>query len=67
IHSRLPERFENYFEPFVGGGALFYSLTDRLNAERRSAELSDHNFELVVTYQVVKKQPEKLIAALGTV
>lgn len=60
IHARLPRKFGNYYEPFVGGGAVFFSLSDRL--ER--AFLSDHNLELVITYNVIKREPENLIRQL---
>jgi len=56
----LPDDFHDYYEPFVGGGALFFSIYKKL--ER--AYLSDHNLELVITYQVIKNDPDKLIDAL---
>lgn len=47
-----------YFEPFVGGGAVFFDLLPK------EAELSDLNKELVVTYNVIKNNVEGLIKAL---
>ncbi|MDD3694132.1 MAG: DNA adenine methylase [Candidatus Pacebacteria bacterium] len=47
-----------YFEPFVGGGAVFFDLLPK------KAELSDLNRELVVTYNVIKSDVEKLIKSL---
>ncbi|HEX8228278.1 MAG TPA: DNA adenine methylase [Chloroflexia bacterium] len=58
--SRVPEKFGTYYEPFVGGGALFFSLNGRLT----DAFLSDTNFELVITYNVIKKDPQSLIEQL---
>ena len=60
IARRLPPTFGTYWEPFVGGGAVFFALDSRLHA----AQLSDVNVELVRTYQVIRDQPERLIAAL---
>ena len=57
-----PEKFEpktgRYFEPFVGGGAVFFDLLPR------KAFLSDLNNELVVTYNVIKNNVESLIKSL---
>lgn len=57
-----PEKFEvktgRYFEPFVGGGAVFFDLLPS------KAFLSDLNNELVVTYNVIKNDVEKLIVSL---
>ena len=47
-----------YFEPFVGGGAMFFDLLPK------KAVLSDMNLELVKTYNVVKGDVEALIAKL---
>ncbi len=47
-----------YFEPFLGGGSVFFSLaTD-------DALLSDANAELVDAYLGVKESPEDVIAVL---
>jgi DNA adenine methylase len=57
-----PEKFDpkdgKYFEPFVGGGAVFFDLLPE------KATLSDLNNELVVTYNVIKNDVENLIALL---
>jgi len=51
-----------YFEPFVGSGAVFFHLQPRGLFERYS--LSDANAELVNLYQVVRDQPDALLACL---
>jgi DNA adenine methylase len=57
-----PENFDSktgkYFEPFVGGGAVFFDLLPE------TAYLSDLNNELVVTYNVIKSDVENLIKSL---
>lgn len=57
---RVPSSFNTYYEPFVGGAALFFALNGRV----QEAVLSDTNFDLVVTYNAVKKDCDKLIALL---
>lgn len=56
--ENLPDSFNAYYEPFVGGGALFFAL------KPKQAVLSDVNLDLVITYNVVKKNPEQLIKQL---
>jgi DNA adenine methylase len=60
----FPPHFERYYEPFVGGGAVFFHLwnTQRLPAE---VYLFDHNAELVNVYQVVRDSVEALIEQLN--
>jgi DNA adenine methylase len=53
--------FARYFEPFLGGGALFFHLASRLHF---SARLSDANCELVNAYNIVKYDVEGLISVL---
>ncbi|MBU4217061.1 DNA adenine methylase [Patescibacteria group bacterium] len=47
-----------YFEPFVGGGAMFFDLLPK------RAVLSDMNLELVTTYNVIKNDVSALIKKL---
>ncbi|KKR21738.1 MAG: adenine methylase protein [Candidatus Moranbacteria bacterium GW2011_GWA2_39_41] len=47
-----------YFEPFVGGGAMFFNLLPK------KAVLSDMNLELVKTYNVIKTDVDGLIKKL---
>lgn len=58
--SRLPENISEYYEPFTGGAALFFS--QHKNIEK--AVLSDVNIDLLLTYQVIKKDVELLIEKL---
>lgn len=47
-----------YFEPFVGGGAVFFDL------HPKNATISDLNSELITTYLVVRDNAEHLIESL---
>lgn len=57
-----PEGFDpihaTYYEPFVGGGAVFFDLLPN------NAVLSDLNFELATAYNVIKDDVESLIDSL---
>lgn len=57
----FPERFDRYFEPFLGGGAVFFSAVGRF----KQATLSDVNAELINAYNVVRDFPEDLVQQLG--
>lgn len=48
----------SYFEPFVGGGAVFFDLLPN------KSYLSDMNLELVTTYNIIKSDVEPLIKSL---
>ena len=56
----FPAQFGRYFEPFVGGGAVFFSLDSRI----QSAYLSDINLELMITYKMIASEPDRLIEEL---
>ena len=58
--DRLPASFGAYWEPFVGGGALFFEIHEPLSA----AVLSDSNFDLTIAYGAVRGDPVALIAKL---
>lgn len=54
----FPTRFKTYYEPFLGGGAIFFHLLPT------QAFLMDINAELVNVYRCVKEQVEPLIELL---
>lgn len=58
----LPSKINNYFEPFVGGGALFWEV-NRLKKANKFF-LNDSNKRLINIYQVLKYNVDGLIGAL---
>lgn len=50
---------ENYYEPFVGGGAVFFDIAQRFNIG--SAFLYDNNQDLILTYLTIQKNVDGLI------
>jgi DNA adenine methylase len=50
---------KKYVEPFLGGGAVFFEVSQRHGVER--ACLSDVNKDLVLTYWVVQQKPDDLL------
>lgn len=64
IIKRMPSKFNTYFEPFVGGGALFFELKKRGMLEGKKSYLFDANKELINTYNTVKNNPYELIEIL---
>jgi len=60
----FPNDFKDYYEPFIGGGAVFFELYSRGLLKDKKTVLSDINEELINTYNVVKNNPYKLIKNL---
>jgi len=57
-----PQEIETYYEPFLGGGALFFALQAQGRFKR--AVLSDSNKELINAYVQVRDNVDGLIRAL---
>jgi DNA adenine methylase len=55
----LPAAYKRYFEPFLGGGAMFWHLRPV------AAALSDSNPELIATYCGVRDEPARVIELLS--
>ena len=62
IRRRLPDEIDTYYEPFVGGGAVFFALA--MEKRFRRAVLSDQNSELIETYTTVRDDVESVIREL---
>ena len=54
IEKHIPQYFDEYCEPFLGGGALYWYLNPRI------AYLGDTNEELINFYKVIKDNPKEL-------
>ena len=62
LSKHIPASFNQYFEPFLGGGAMFFYLSSK-NLQFTSY-LSDINEELINTYKIVKDKVEQLVDML---
>jgi DNA adenine methylase len=62
INELLHLSFNRYFEPFLGGGAVFFSQIRR--GIKFDAYLSDTNNELINAYIIVRDRPEEVIEVL---
>ncbi len=58
ITKNMPEKFNRYFEPFIGGGAVFFEM------QHENSYISDVNEELINLYNTIKANPEGLIKDL---
>jgi len=58
LEINMPKTYNRYFEPFIGGGALFFYL------QPDNAYISDMNEELINLYQVVRDNVDELITDL---
>ncbi len=58
LESRMPASMTRYYEPFVGGGALYF------NMQPDNAYLSDVNFNLIITYRAIRDDVNGVISNL---
>ena len=62
IEPHLPSKIDRYFEPFIGGGALFFYIMQKYRPS--FAFISDINPNLMITYEVIRDDVEGLIQQL---
>ena len=55
IKEYLPKKFGQYYEPFIGAGAVLFSL------QPKRSIINDTNSELINCYRVIKNNPEELL------
>lgn len=61
LEARLPEKLDVYFEPFLGGGALFFHIAHKVGV----ADLSDINEELILAFNAAQNNVSGLIEELS--
>ncbi|MCF2521115.1 Dam family site-specific DNA-(adenine-N6)-methyltransferase [Dyadobacter sp. CY351] len=60
----FPEKINNYHEPFLGSGSIFFYLKAS-KLITKTAYLSDINSELITTFQEVKANTNQLVTKLS--
>lgn len=60
LFKYIPNDYNKYIEPFVGGGALFFNLSPE------TAIINDSNEELINAYKIVRDDVDGLIELLRT-
>jgi DNA adenine methylase len=65
IGARVPSSYSGrYFEPFLGGGALFFHLMNTPGRAPKSAVLADTNGRLIRAYRGVRDDVERVLRSL---
>lgn len=63
LEDLFPKRVRRYFEPFLGSGAAFFGIGNKIGTEQ--PVLSDINEHLIVAFEAVRDDPEALIGRLS--
>lgn len=64
IIENLPNDFNNYFEPFVGGGSVILGIISS-QEKNRSYTISDINSSLINCYYIIQNNLDELIIELS--
>ncbi len=59
IRERMPKQFNNYYEPFVGGGAVIFELLPE------NAVINDINRALINAYQMICDHPQEFLQEIN--
>lgn len=55
IRERMPDIFDKYYEPFVGGGAVMFDILPQ------NAVINDINIALINAYKIIRNEPKEFI------
>lgn len=59
LKELMPKHYNDYYEPFLGSGALGFSITGQRH-------LSDINHRLITMYQEVREHPQEVVDLIKT-
>lgn len=59
IRERMPAQFNNYYEPFVGGGAVIFEFLPE------NAVINDINRALINAYQMICDRPQEFLQEIN--
>lgn len=61
IHPAMPKEFNNYYEPFIGGGAVYFSIdADKLF-------INDKSYELIDLYNAIKNKDKLFFKVMNEI
>ena len=60
IHELMPKEYNRYFEPFFGGGAVFFSIAPQ------DAVINDANRMLINMYRQIERNPDTIMDKLDS-
>ena len=58
IRPLVPQEYDTYYEPFIGGGAVLFDL------QPEKAVINDSNTELINVYECIRDHPADLVKLL---
>ena len=61
IHPALPKKFNNYYEPFIGGGAVYFSI------DANKSFINDKSHELIDLYNSIKNRDKLFFTVLNEI
>jgi len=62
ILDNIPKKFNNYYEPFLGGGTVFLNIDFP-----KKAIINDFNKDLISLYNFLKEKPKELIKMINNI
>ena len=63
--SLMPQKFDTYVEPFIGGGAVFFALRNEGRLDGKTVILGDGDPDLIALYAAVRDDPTSLAREAG--
>ncbi len=63
LEALFPPKIDRYFEPFLGGGAVFFFIKQKYDP--KFCMISDINKDLIETYKAVRDNPKELMGFLN--
>lgn len=61
IHPQLPNKINDYYEPFIGGGAVYFSMS------ANKMFINDKSHELIDLYNAIANQDKKFFKVINEV
>ncbi|HBS53020.1 MAG TPA: modification methylase, partial [Flavobacterium sp.] len=59
LDTLFPETINNYYEPFVGGGSVFFYLNDLEDYDIKHNYINDVDSDVIHIYKVIKNDTKK--------